>query len=302
MILAVTGGTGFVGQSVLEEAAKRGITIRALTRRPQDAGEGITWVAGDLSDTAALAELMRGADAVLHIAGVVNAADQAGFLAGNVDGTRAVCDAAREAGVQRIIHVSSLAAREPSLSDYGYSKLMAEEVVQVSGLEWTIVRPPAVYGPRDTEIFELFKAARWRFLPMPPRGRASIIHVRDLARMLLAVTIPESGTFGCIFEPDDGTPDGWTHGDFARAIGEAMNKKVWAPSIPAGMLKAAARLDRFVRGRKAKLTLDRASYMAHPDWVSSPDKAVPKTLWQPEISARKGLSDTAHWYAQNGWL
>ncbi|MDE1466934.1 NAD-dependent epimerase/dehydratase family protein [Aurantiacibacter sp. D1-12] len=302
MIIAVTGGTGFVGQSVLEEAVRRGIAVRALTRRSQTPTDGITWVSGDLQDKAALSELVRGVDAVLHIAGVVNAPDKAGFMAGNVEGTRNVCDAARDAGVSRIAHVSSLAAREPGLSNYGYSKRMAEEVVQVSGLDWTIVRPPAVYGPRDTEIFEVFKAARWRFVPMPPSGRASIIHVTDLARLLLAVLDPASDTFGRIFEPDDGTQNGWAHTDFARAIGRSMDKNVWAPNVPSFLLRAAAKADRLLRGSKAKLTPDRASYMAHPDWVSAPERAVPKALWQPEVTAREGLAQTAKWYADNGWL
>ena len=302
MILALTGGTGFVGRSVLDEAAQRDIAIRGLTRRPQDPQPSVTWVHGDFSDTSALAELMLGADAVLHIAGVVNAPDKAGFTAGNVDGTRAVCDAAREAGVKRIVHVSSLAAREPSLSDYGYSKLMAEEVVQVSGLDWTIVRPPAVYGPRDTEIFELFKAARWRFLPTPPPGRASIIHVQDLSRLLLAVVESPAETYGRIFEPDDGTPEGWAHKDFAKAIGKAMRHRVWAPGIPAVLLRSAANVDRMVRGERAKLTPDRASYMVHPDWVSDPQKSVPEELWRPNIPAEKGLRQTAEWYSDNNWL
>lgn len=302
MILAVTGGTGFVGQSVLEEAEKQGITVRALTRRPQETLGSVTWIAGDLAKPDALAELVQGADAVLHIAGVVNAPDEAGFRIGNIEGTRAVCDAAREAGVKRFVHVSSLAAREPGLSMYGHSKLMAEEIVQVSGLDWTIIRPPAVYGPRDTEIFELFKAARWGFVPMPPPGRTSIIHVHDLARLLLRVAAPDADSFGRIYEPDDGTPRGWSHGELAKAIGAALGKAVWAPNTPGFLLRGAAKADRFLRGTKAKLTPDRASYMAHPDWVSEVEKSVPAALWTPDIDTREGLQQTAKWYRASGWL
>ncbi|WP_271077171.1 NAD-dependent epimerase/dehydratase family protein [Aurantiacibacter sp. MUD61] len=302
MILAVTGGTGFVGQAVLEEAAQRGITVRALTRREQAESENITWIRGDLSDTAALAELMRGANAVLHIAGVVNAPDEAGFKSGNVDGTRNVCDAAREGGVKRIVHVSSLAAREPGLSMYGHSKRMAEEVVQVSGLDWTLVRPPAVYGPRDTEIFELFKAAKMRFVPMPPKGRTSIIHVADLARLLVAIAEDSTKNVGRIFEPDDGRENGWSHKELAKTIGAAMGKSVWAPHVPRALLFGAAKADRLLRGAKAKLTPDRASYMAHPDWVSDPAQAVPAAVWRPEIASGEGLTQTADWYRKAGWL
>ena len=301
MTIAVTGATGFVGQSLLDEADARGLDIRALTRRKQQARKGVSWVAGSLSDTASLVALAGGAQAIVHIAGVVNAADKAGFVAGNVEGAQAVVEAARQAGVQRFVHVSSLAAREPSLSDYGHSKRMAEEVVQVSGLDWTIVRPPAVYGPRDTEMFELFKAARWRVVPMPPPGRTSIIHARDLARLLLdLVHIPEASKR--IYEPDDGRADGWSHRELAKAIGAAMNKRVWVPAMPASLLRGAARLDRKLRGEKAKLTPDRASYMTHPDWVSDPAHGVPPHVWQPTIETREGLRQTARWYRAEGWL
>lgn len=302
MILAVTGATGFVGQAVLDEAAQRGIAVRALTRRTQPTRPGIDWISGDLASRDALAELAHGADAVMHIAGVVNAPDKAGFHAGNVAGTEAVVTAAENAAARRFIHVSSLAAREPDLSDYGMSKHQAEEAVRASGLDWTMVRPPAVYGPRDTEVFELFKAARFGFVPVPPQGRSSVIHVDDLARLLLDLGGQGAETFGKVYEPDDGTPEGLTHSQLAEAIGAAMGKRVWAPNVPRGVLMAAAKGDRLLRGPKAKLTPDRASYMCHPDWVSDPEKAVPPAIWQPQVRFAEGLAQTANWYRDAGWL
>ena len=302
MTIAVTGGTGFVGQAVLDEAARQQLATRALTRREQADRQNVTWVRGDLASPDALAELVRGADAMIHIAGVVNAPDVAGFKAGNVEGTKAVVAAARDAGVSRFVHVSSLAAREPGLSDYGHSKRLAEEVVQTSGLDWTIVRPPAVYGPRDTEILELFKAARWRFVPMPPAGRASIIHVNDLARLLLVLRDPHALSQSRIFEPDDGREGGWSHEQLAKGIGAATGKSVWAPNIPERVLRGAARVDRLLRGDKAKLTPDRARYMTHPDWTSTPGSAVPRELWHPQIDTERGLAETAAWYRESGWL
>src|SRR6185369_7083699 len=111
--------------------------------------------------------------------GVINAPDKAGFEAGNVAGTAAVIAAAQDAGVRRLVHISSLAAREPGLSDYGASKLLSENVVRASGLDWTIVRPPAVYGPYDREMLELFRMARLRLMPLPPGGRLSVIAAED---------------------------------------------------------------------------------------------------------------------------
>ena len=301
--IAVTGATGFVGQAVLDEAARRGLPLRALARREMAPRNGVEWVRGDLADTAALAQLVAGASAVLHIAGVVTAPDKAGFTAGNVTGTANVVAAARDAGVARLVAVSSLSAREPGLSDYGHSKRMGEEVVQVSGLDWTLIRPPAIYGPRDTEMFDLFRAARWGVVPMPPPGRASVIHVDDLARLLLDCLGGQAAESSlAIFEPDDGRPGGWPHRALAQAIGQAMGRTVWSPALPAGLLKLAARIDASLRGKNARLTPDRARYMLHPDWSCHADRAVPPALWQPTIETASGLAQTARWYAANGWI
>ncbi len=298
----MTGATGFVGQAVLDEAGRRGIAVRALARRELAERDGVEWVRGDLGDVAALDRLVAIADAVLHIAGVVNAPDAAGFAAGNVAGTEAIVAAAERAGVRRFIHVSSLAAREPGLSQYGQSKRHGEEIVQTSALDWTIVRPPAIYGPRDHEIFELFRAARWGVVPLPPTGRTSIVHVDDLARLLLALVPGGEAVSRRIFEPDDGKEGGWSHRDLARAIGQAVGRRVWAPAVPAAAMRGAARVDRWVRRGGAKLTADRVGYMIHPDWVSRPDKAPPPALWQPAVGTEAGLAATARWYREQGWL
>ncbi len=302
MTIAVTGATGFVGQALVEEASHRGAALKALARREQAPCEGVEWVPGDLADTEALRRLVEGADAVLHIAGVVNTPDPMGFHLGNVSGTEALVEAARRAGVRRFVFVSSLAAREPHLSRYGQSKRHAEDVVQASGLDWTIVRPPAIYGPRDREILELFKAARWGLVPMPPPGRASIVHVHDLARLLLALVPSGESVSGAILEPDDGREGGWSHLELAKAIGEAVGRRVWAPATPRAIMKAASWLDGRVRRGGAKLTRDRVGYMCHPDWVSRPDRAPQPALWRAEIETRLGLADTARWYRQQGWL
>jgi nucleoside-diphosphate-sugar epimerase len=106
MTIAVTGGTGFVGQALLDEARAQGLPLRALTRKPQAPREGVAWVAGDLADKAALTDLVRGTEAVIHIAGVTTAPDVAGFEAGNVAGTMAMVEASLAAGVPRFVLVS----------------------------------------------------------------------------------------------------------------------------------------------------------------------------------------------------
>ena len=300
LTIAVTGGTGFVGSHVLDLLETKGMAVRALTRRPRDPTPNVAWVEGALDQPASLRALVDGAQAVIHIAGAINAPSRQAFEAANVHGTRAIIDAASSAGVRRFVHVSSLAAREPQLSQYGASKAASEDIVEASGLDWSIIRPPAVYGPGDKETLDLFKMARRGQIYMPPKGRLSLIHVDDLARLLVALAAPGSPS-GLVIEPDDGKPGGWTHDEFGDALGEAVGMPARTISTPRFLLAMASRLDRFIRGGKAKLTADRVAYFCHPDWVVNPALAPPAALWEPEIDTRDGLRATAEWYSEHRW-
>ena len=301
MSLAVTGGTGFVGRRLIQLAAERGHEVRALTRRPQEPRDGVEWIEGSLENREALEGLVTESDAVIHVAGVINAPDAAGFEAGNVTGTLAMLAAATAAGTRRFVHVSSLAAREPRLSQYGASKARSEELVQGSGLDWIIVRPPAVYGPGDKETLELFKMAKSGLILLPPRGRLSLIHVDDLARLLLVLAESRYPNKEML-EPDDGRSGGWTHREFAGALGRAVGRRAVSFATPRPLLRFGAAVDRFVRRDRAKLTPDRAAYFCHPDWVVSSSSAPAKDVWSPEIATERGLAQTAEWYRTEGWL
>jgi nucleoside-diphosphate-sugar epimerase len=297
--IALTGATGFVGGRLLDLALDQGHEIRALARRPQPQRDGVTWVEGALDRPDTLASLVKGADAVIHVAGVINAADAAGFEAGNVAGTAFMLAAAEAAGVARFVHVSSLSAREPQLSLYGASKARSEALVGASPLSNAIVRPPAVYGPGDRETLELFRMAQRGLVVLPPAGKLSLIHVDDLAALLLTLAKSDATL---LIEPDDGRGGGWTHVEFGRALGRAVGRNVRTLSAPRLVLRLAAHGDRLVRGRNAKLTPDRAAYFCHPDWTVAPDRAAPIDLWAPRIATEAGLIDTARWYRDAGWL
>ncbi|MGY4396852.1 uncharacterized protein YbjT (DUF2867 family) [Sphingomonas sp. UYAg733] len=296
-VLAVTGGTGFVGGKLIDLALAAGHQVRALTRRPQPARDGVSWIEGSLDATG---DLMRGADVAIHVAGVVNAPDRAGFAAGNIAGTSAIVATATAAKVRRFIQVSSLAAREPGLSAYGWSKAEAERVVENSDLDWTIVRPPGVYGPGDMEMRDMFRLAKRGIALLPPPGKISIIHVEDLARLLLALAAENPGRV--ILEPDDGVEGGWTHDGFARAIGAAVGQRIMPLALPKGILSLAAKGDRFFRRDKAKLTQDRVDYLSYPDWTVDPAKRPAPGLWQPQIPTPQGLAATAAWYRAHSLL
>ena len=296
MILAVTGGTGFVGRHLLRLAVEAGHGVRALARSAQSPQPGVTWVAGTL---AAPADLCTGADAVIHIAGVINARSRAEFDAGNVAGTASVLAAAKAAGITRFVHVSSLAAREPQLSAYGASKLASEALVEDTSLDWSIVRPPGVYGPGDRETLALFQLAQRGWALTPWAGRVSMIEVGDLSRALLALATAPA-TFAT-HEPDDGTPV--DHATLARTIGAAVGRRIRILRVPAAGMSLAAAIDTAqatTRGHLPRLSFDRARYLAHPDWVSR--GASLAGLWTPRVGLAEGTAATAAWYRRQGWL
>ena len=299
MILAITGGTGFVGRRLIDRALAAGHAIRALTRRPQPPRDGVSWIEGALDTPAPLVALMTGADAAIHVAGVVNAPDREGFAAGNIEGTRAMAAAAFVAGVPHFVHVSSLAAREPALSAYGWSKAGAEDAVLTSGLGWTIVRPPAVYGPGDRDMIDVYRLAAKGLAVIPSRGMMSAIHVDDLADALLALAAASPAHATYEVEGSDGP---MTQAAYARAIGNAVGRRVRVIAPPAALLSLAAHGDRLFRGANAKLTPDRAAYLAHDDWAADPARRVPEAVWRPRIGVAEGLADTAAWYRAHGLL
>ena len=299
--LAVTGGTGFVGSHLLPLALGSGYDVRALTRGWKPPEDEVAWVDGALDRPESLVKLCTGADAVIHIAGAINAPSRAAFEAVNVGGTANVVDAARKAGVRRFIHVSSLSAREPALSAYGWSKAKSERIVAASGLAWTIVRPPAVYGPGDRETLELFRMARRGIVALPPRGRFSVIHVADLCRLILAL-LDDPETWGETYEPDDGREGGWDHRHFARTLGRIYGRRALTLAMPKPALRVASAVDRLLRRKKAKLTADRVGYFCHPDWVCTAERRPPARLWSPEVRTPTGLKQTADWYREQGWL
>ncbi|WP_129791737.1 NAD(P)-dependent oxidoreductase [Sphingosinicella sp. CPCC 101087] len=299
--LAITGGTGFVGGHLMRAARAQGYDLRALTRGWRPPEEGVDWVDGALDRPESLAKLCERSDAVVHVAGLINGSGREAFEAVNVTGTAHMIDAARAGGIRRFVLISSLAAREPNLSEYGRSKARAERLVAASGLDWTIIRPPAVYGPGDRETFELFKMASRGLVALPPRGRFSVIHVEDLCRLVLAV-IGEPETYAETYEPDDGQGEGWEHRHFARTLGRVLGKRTATLAMPRFLMHGASRVERLVRRGNAKLTADRVRYFCHPDWVVTARNRPPEALWTPRIRTATGLKETADWYREQGWL
>lgn len=165
-MILVTGGTGFVGREIVKQLAATGHRIRLLVRHPERAAafakkHGCEMATGDVLDPASLEAAMQGATAVVHLVGIIMETPKLSFEKAHAQGTAHVLEAAKRAGVRRIVHMSALGTRAGGRSRYHRTKWEAEELVRQSGLDWTIVRPSVIYGPGDKSLNFLAKWMRW---------------------------------------------------------------------------------------------------------------------------------------------
>jgi nucleoside-diphosphate-sugar epimerase len=309
--VALTGATGFVGRATVAALLAAGCSVRALARRHDDglAATGVVLVRGSLADEPALRELLRGADAVLHIAGAIQAPDRAGFLAANVAGTARLAEAAASMLPGRpFLHVSSLAARAPGISPYAESKALGEQeaLAHAGRLGVVVVRPPAVWGPGDRATLPIIQGLGrgWLVAPAGGEARFSLVHVQDLARLLvmaLAAGLPS----GSVLEPDDARLGGYGWRDMAAIAERELGRRVRLIALPRAPLSLAAGLaERYARarGQMPPLTRGKVAELFHRDWVCDPRTMAALPGWRPEIDFARGLPATLAWYREAGWL
>jgi nucleoside-diphosphate-sugar epimerase len=311
-VIAVTGATGFLGRHVVEALVREGRSVRILARRDgtQEIWRGIPLevVLGSLEEPRSLERLTRGADAVVHAAGLVKARDTADFLRVNRDGTWAIAQATRQyAPAARFLAVSSLAAREPQLSEYAESKRAGEEAACRAYRDdpdrLVIVRPPVIYGPWDAASLAIFKTASHALVPIFGSGRISIVHVTDAAAAIARLATG-AGAAG-LYTLADCNPGGYSAkellGEAARAVGRTPR----FVRIPAGAVLAAGRASAWwagMRGRPPLLSAGKAREMLHPDWSVSSSELLPYSIYQSRIGISEGFRTTAAWYKEAKWL
>lgn len=304
-VVAVTGATGFLGRHLVRALAQDGWTPRVLVRRdpihPLWRDFDVQVVAGDLRTPGALERLGRDAEVVIHVAGLIKAPSLGGFNAVNRDGALAAARAAREANA-RFVLVSSYAAREPALSNYAASKRAGEDAVMADSPDALIVRPPAIYGPGDTETLEVFKlAASSPVLPvLSPSARVAMIHVHDAAAQLAHYCkTPCSG----LVELSDVRRDGYTWAEIMSAAAAVMGRKPSLVRLPgAGILAAGALADAwsFASRTPTVFGLGKARELLHADWTPS---SAPKAEGVPSVfGLLDGFAHTVDWYRKQGWL
>jgi nucleoside-diphosphate-sugar epimerase len=310
-VVAVTGLTGFVGRNVARALASEGTRWRGLVRNQRklaalDLPQGET-ITGSLEDTAALERLCKGTIAVIHCGGNIADLSRKDFFRTNETGTSLLLATCIRTGVKRFVHVSSLAAREPMVSDYAASKRAGEEVVkqEAGGMSWVIVRPPVVYGPGDAATVPLMRslARPVAFLPGSAATRLSLIHVEDLARALTALA-SNNDVESTVLEIDDGKAGGYNFEEIATAASQATGVKTRVIFVPRSILVGPALLSLLIAratGVPAMFCPDKLGELYHGDWAASPDKRE-FAGWRPKIDFSTGFADTLKWYKEHGWL
>ena len=327
MKVLLTGANGFVGSHVLDQLLARKISVIALLRPSSDrkfiAGQlsQIEVRTGGIEQPASLDAALEGVTHVIHCAGATKALNADGFFAVNQLGTRNLVEAVNRRGsqVQRLVHISSLAAAglatadrpkrevdEPApVSDYGRSKLAAErEVMERCKVDWTIIRPPAVYGPRDAEFLRLFKAVKLHVLPRFGGGRQqlTLVFVEDLAAAIIAaLTHPQAGRK--IFFA--GSPEVVTAAELARRI--AIESGGWTIPLPLPnvVLWLACQWAEIISRLTKKANVLNAQKWAElkaPGWVCDVTRLQAELGWACRTSLREGVLKTRDWYRVQGWL
>jgi nucleoside-diphosphate-sugar epimerase len=312
-VVAVTGATGFVGSHIVGQLNRAGWRVRILTRRlpvsPHYGDAALEAVIGTLEDRQAVARLVHDVDAVVHAAGKIKARSHAEFFAANATGTRLLVEAAIAGGKRpRFLLISSLAARRPQVSDYAASKLAGEaELRRLDGdLPWSILRPPAVYGPGDRETLAFFRTLKLGIAVLPPGrdSRLSLLHVSDLAAAA-AAAVESTAIDSQIFEIDDGHAGGYGWDELVGLAARHLDLKPLRLRVPGLLLTAFAHANAGVHqltGGTAMLTPGKAREFLHRDWTSRDHALTAATNWRPTIDLDKGFAETIAWYRRHHWL
>jgi nucleoside-diphosphate-sugar epimerase len=326
LCVLVTGANGFVGSHLTEALLARGYEVRCMVRRTSDLTFiqhlPVEWAYADVRDAESLHAACQGVDIVCHCAALTRALDQETFLRVNAQGTEALAQAAMTANpnLHRFLYVSSQSAAGPSggaedfrdesrppqpLNWYSRSKLAGEQaLLSLKGsLPLTIIRPSAIFGPRDRDFFAYFDLVKWHLqLQLGRTDRwYSFIYVRDLVELMLLALENEIALGQTYF----GSGPAHTYTELAEAIARAMDKRVLRIPLPESILTPialGAKIQERLTGQPALLNEQRVRDMRQPYWLCSGEKARRELGFVPRYDLETAVQETAYWYEEHGWL
>lgn len=320
MKVLVTGATGFIGSFLAEALNTRGYDVTCLVRERSD----LKWLShlrlhylyADLADSDSYAGKLGGFEYIFHVAGLTKACSARDFYHANAECTQKLVTAAAEKNpaLKRFLHVSSLAAAGPStesrplneespacpVSVYGRSKLEGEKAVLSCRevLPVTVVRPPAVYGPRDTDFLLLFRAVQNRLFPYWGRSSYSLIYVEDLVKGIVLTAEKKEAADRVYYLSDSRV---YTNDDILTAMSRALGRKAFRMRLPRSILPVVAALLQKIQ-KKGIINPDKIQEIRHPHWTCDPSRAMKELGFNTETSLGEGFINTADWYRKEKWL
>lgn len=297
--IAITGATGFIGGRIAHRLLNAGYAVRALVRSMSDSRarhqSSIEWINGALEEPDSLRRLVRGVDAVIHCAGVVRGITQQSFDEVNAAGVTRLADiTVGQSPAPRFLLLSSLAAREPSISPYAASKRKGEQAITAVSerLRWAAFRAPAVYGAGDRTLLPLFQLMARGIAPIlgPEQARFSLLHVDDLAAAVLQWL--STGCDSGVYELDDGRPGGYCWEDAVKTAEALRGKHVVRIPVSAFAMRQLASMNVSLAqlfGYAPMLTPGKVRELRYPDWVCDNRRLSRAIDWRPDLSLQAGL-------------
>ncbi|MBI4822992.1 MAG: NAD-dependent epimerase/dehydratase family protein [Nitrospirae bacterium] len=321
MKVLVTGATGFIGSHLVEELLRRDYEVTCLVRKTSNLqwldGLDITLLYGDCEDRESLFSAVKGQELILHLAGLTKAKKARDFFRINTLGTENLVSvvAQAEPNIRKFVFLSSLAAVGPSrngkpvnedtlpqpVSEYGRSKLQAEEAVLKfkNHLPVTIIRPPAVYGPRDKDLYVFYRMLKKGIFPYWGMCYYSLIYVDDLVKAITEIGV-STDTYGETYFVSDGNI--YSNVDIANAISQAVGSRPIRLRIPNRFLPIIASIGGILSRKTGIINIDKIKEICYPRWVCDSSKANMKFGFLPKTKIKEGITWTANWYKIHRWL
>jgi nucleoside-diphosphate-sugar epimerase len=322
----VTGANGFVGSHLVERLLSKGYQVKCLVRKTSNlrwlSGLEVEYVYADISEKESLKNVLKGVDLVFHVAGLTKAKSREDYLKAKCQGTKNLIEACLEDNpqIKRFVYISSQAAVGPGkneqpldemapcnpITDYGKSKLEGEKIVlkYSSKLPVTIVRPPAVYGPRDSDILSFFKVVNKGFKAFLGKGERylSLCYVEDLIEgIILAAESPKA--IGQIYFIADDQIYSW--GEAFQIIAKVLNKKTVTLRIPEVFLYIIAFVSENIAGlfrKSTSINMQKIKEITQKYWLCDVSKAKRELSFSPQYPLEEGAKKTVRWYREKGWL
>lgn len=317
-MILVTGGTGFIGSHLVEGLCARGEAVRCLIRRECALPAGVEAARGDLVSGAGLDQALQGVETVIHLAGVTKALAAEEYYSGNVRATENLANSMLKARREiRWVHVGSLASIGPSvggnpvaeddephpLTHYGRSKLEGERVARALIPQCVVVRPPVVYGPRDTDVFELLKSIS-RGLAVEIAGGArwaQVIYVKDLIEGLLLARRPDAAGRSYFLAH----PKAVSWAELRDAAAGIMQKRPRVLTVPAAVaiaVGACAEMWAKLTRKPGIISREKVREALCASWTCRTERARQELGFEARTPLETGLAETLAWYKEAGWL